>query len=211
MSADLPLLTCFNCNARVEATVRARYEGPYEGDDEMGRGTHWILLQCRGCDGIFLIEQGFQHYGFETSWDESRQLYPQMVSTGLGTGAVPSALRSRMDGARRVFSMGEYEATVMYVRKALEVLSLDLGAPKKPNLSKKLKWLQANGKFDERLYKWADQLRLVGNDGAHDVDRTPSHQDASDALDFLNALVDNVYVLVAKYDAFVSRRESDES
>ncbi|WP_169815385.1 DUF4145 domain-containing protein [Nocardia yamanashiensis] len=83
----------------------------------------------------------------------------------------------------------------------------DQGATKRV-LAENLKELQAQGKIDGLLAQWADLLRVVGNKGAHLTGEKVSAQDAQDALDFAEALLDHIYVLRARFDAFKARRHT---
>jgi hypothetical protein len=66
--------------------------------------------------------------------------------------------------------------------------------------------------IDERLLEWADGLRVLGNVGAHFTDRAGvSKQDASDALELIEAMLDYVYVFSAKFEQFKARRDKKTS
>lgn len=68
--------------------------------------------------------------------------------------------------------------------------------------------MQEKGIVEKRLYEWADALRLVGNEAAHDVERPVSSEDATDTLDFTRALIEYVYAYQEKFTAFRKRRET---
>ena len=71
--------------------------------------------------------------------------------------------------------------------------------------------MKAEGKIDERLYDWADMLRLVGNEAAHDIHVEVSKDDAGDILDFTNAIVDYIFSFNDKFLEFKNRRQQNES
>lgn len=94
------------------------------------------------------------------------------------------------------------------VRRTLEGTCADQGSTKRTLVSN-LKDLQAQGKIDGFLAEWADLLRIVGNEGAHfSFSDSVTAQDAEDALDFAEALLDHLYVLRARFDDFKGRREA---
>lgn len=51
-----------------------------------------------------------------------------------------------------------------------------------------------------------DELRFIGNLGAHPTDDVVSPLDAREALDFLVAIVETIYVFRPKFQAMKARR-----
>ena len=52
------------------------------------------------------------------------------------------------------------------------------------------------------------RLRVLGNVGAHFTDQVVTRQDASDALDLIEAMLDYVYVFSAKFEQFKARHDA---
>jgi hypothetical protein len=90
-------------------------------------------------------------------------------------------------------------------RRALEAICKDKGTTKR-TLAENLKELQQKGTIDARLYEWADALRLVGNDAAHNVDEFMGKEDAKDGIDFTRAIVEYVYTFADAFERFQARR-----
>jgi hypothetical protein len=63
--------------------------------------------------------------------------------------------------------------------------------------------------IEESFFKWAEQLRIMGNDGAHKHDVFIMEQDAKDAIDFLESLILYIFNLALKYDSLINRRNSN--
>jgi len=77
---------------------------------------------------------------------------------------------------------------------------------KKGALATRLQKLKDSGLIEERLYKWAEQLRLVGNDAAHEFDLQISKEDALDSLEFVEAILLYVFELDQRFQKFRARR-----
>lgn len=90
--------------------------------------------------------------------------------------------------AARSFQVGLYEPCVIMCRKCIEGLCQELGATK-GNLKQRIGNLQKNGHIDQKLLTWADELRLIGNDAAHDLDIVIERVDAQNALEFVEAIL----------------------
>lgn len=72
----------------------------------------------------------------------------------------------------------------------------------------RLRRLRDAGVVEARLCDWADELRMVGNDAAHDLSLTVSKEDARDCLDFVDAILIYVFTLDRKFQEFKSRRHA---
>jgi hypothetical protein len=93
------------------------------------------------------------------------------------------------------------------VRRAIEGICANLGAKHKTP-HRALQELVQRDVIDPRLLEWADGLRLLGNVGAHFTDRAVTKQDASDALDLIEAMLDYVYVFSTRFEQFKARRDA---
>lgn len=92
----------------------------------------------------------------------------------------------------------------MLTRKAIEGICADQGFT--GNLSRSLKAMLDRGSIDARLWSWSDLLRRVGNEGAHDLDKAVTFDDAEDALWFARELIHQTYVVQPRFEAFSRRR-----
>jgi hypothetical protein len=122
---------------------------------------------------------------------------------------IPQDLRDEWQEAQKCFAAKAYKATAVMVRRTLEGTCADQGVDK-GSLANRLQKLKAEGRIDGLLAEWADLLRVVGNAGAHFSDESVSRQDAEDALEFSEALLDHVYVLRSRFEEFKSRRQTEE-
>jgi hypothetical protein len=93
------------------------------------------------------------------------------------------------------------------VRRAIEGFCAENGA-KNRNLRSSLQDLVGRDVIDQRLLEWADRLRILGNVGAHFSESVVTQQDASDALDLVEAMLDYVYVFAVKFQQFQARRDA---
>lgn len=91
------------------------------------------------------------------------------------------------------------------VRRTLEAVCIDKGATT-GSLHAKLNDLKSKGIIEGKLTDWSHDLRALGNEAAHDTTIFISAADAQDALELAEALLNYVYVLNAKYNAFKARR-----
>jgi hypothetical protein len=90
-------------------------------------------------------------------------------------------------------------------RKTLEGLCAEHNVTGK-NLVQALRELKEQNIIEQRLYEWADALRISGNEAAHDVSVTVTAEDARDILEFTNALLEYVFTFRDKFEAFKERQ-----
>jgi Domain of unknown function (DUF4145) len=198
---------CPHCDQPASSEVRgvAVWNGRNDDGDPVDLPTEWALVQCNRCalPSVQIREDVGGPGGFDD--DEPGIYYP---SPHRISPSVPDALRREWAEARTCFNSKAYTACLVMVRRTLEGTCRDQGVSKR-TLHRSLEELKAQGLMDGMLAEWADALRLAGNRGAHFTGETVSREDAEDALDFAEALLDHIYVLRQRFADF-QRRMAEE-
>jgi len=189
------LVECNGCGAVVDAQELSNYE--YNNPEE-GPPGRYTFLKCPRCSNPFLVVQ--EDYG--DGLDDPYRLYPE-PDRRLDS-AIPGPIRVAYQEARACFKAKAFTATAIMCRKTLEGLCSEHGI-KKPNLAGALKELRDQGIIENRLFEWAEALRLFGNEAAHGVNVTIGPNDAQDLLDFTIALLEYVYTFRIRFDKFMLR------
>jgi Domain of unknown function (DUF4145) len=175
--------------------------GKITGEDEHGL-FELSLIRCEFCDFPMLVRQdeASEAVPFEV-WPTSRRALHE---------GIPQKIRYGVTEAQKCFESGAFLATAVMVRRAIEGFCADHGANQR-TLHRSLQELVQRDVIDARLLEWADGLRVLGNVGAHFTDETVTKQDARDALDLIEAILDYVYVFSAKFEQFKVRRDAPGS
>ncbi|WP_328533683.1 DUF4145 domain-containing protein [Micromonospora zamorensis] len=118
---------------------------------------------------------------------------------------MPQALREEHNEAKKCFDAKAYTAAAVMVGRTLEGVCAENGI-KERALIASLRRMKEGNLIDERLYQWADELRVLRNEGAHYTGSQVSREDAADALALSEAMLDYMYVLTAKFQEFRERR-----
>ncbi|MFB6615799.1 DUF4145 domain-containing protein [Streptomyces sp. NPDC056367] len=150
-------LMCPHCEKPVLATVKSEAVG----GGETAPPYLLELVQCGTCHDPFLMVE--EDYG--QGWDGDPGVLWPAQKRPLSIH-VPEALRREHEEALKCFKIKAYTATAVMVRRTLEGVCSDQGVSRKP-LVKMLEQLKDEGKLDGRLLEWAQELRVLGNDGAH--------------------------------------------
>ncbi|MEO6502200.1 MAG: DUF4145 domain-containing protein [Jatrophihabitantaceae bacterium] len=163
--------------------------------------VEYAFLQCSECRGPLV--QWREDFGGGFDLDDATFKYPPPRRL---SPQIPRALRTEFDEARKCFDAKAYSAAVVMVRRTLEGTCVNQGIAKGGNLATNLRALQDQGKIDGLLAEWANMLRVVGNAGAHFTGNSVSREDAQDAMDFAEALLDHLFVLRRRFEAFKARQ-----
>jgi hypothetical protein len=118
---------------------------------------------------------------------------------------VPESLRREFDEAQTCLRANAYEAAAVMVGRVLEGVCKENDVNER-TLERGLKKLQEAGLIDSTLAQWANELRVLRNQGAHYTGKPVPRDDADDAVAFAEALLDHVYVLRKRFDEFARRR-----
>ncbi len=208
---------CYNCGFAVETSAVSTYctdpaplpnqivcdesEIDYEHEE-------YSLRKCPKCESPFLHKYTYlDHHEAGTFRQDIEQLFPTQSEQLLSIGPTPTKVSKPYQKAKECFDKNLFEPSIIMCRKSLEAICLDLGAKGK-SLSHKIESLHNAKKIDEKLYNWASELRLIGNDAAHEFNVTIRRNDARDAIIFLNALLLYIYTLDKKFETFKKRRRA---
>lgn len=212
---------CSECNFQVASEVvytHFRSEpqfgtviiDPMDALDTPHAVTEYTMSKCSKCDEIFLTTAEFYELPGQAYVPQSERttLYP--TTSRLDISVLPESIRKSYVSSTGAYKAGLYGPCVIMCRKSVEGLCFENGATS-GNLKKRIDHLRSSGHIDAKLHTWATSLRLVGNDAAHDLEVEITKQDASDSLEFLDALLLYCYVLDKKYSEFCARRTSDNT
>jgi len=194
------LVECDSCNALVEVEIVGSYtnENPHDFIDS----TKYSLCKCSHCLSPMLIEQEFEWVNETFEWGKANKIYP--ANQFHLNPAIPAALQKALTECIQCYKAGAHTATAIMCRRTLEGFCLLKGIKGK-SLDKSIKQMKEQGMINDQLFEWANQLRLVGNEAAHNIDANFSSLDAKDMMDFTIAILDFTYSFQEKFDQFKSR------
>ena len=206
---------CNRCNLQTTARVVATHVKTSPINEQVALTdpldtpyytTEYAIALCCKCEMVFLVESEFYEIPGEVCAPQGLSvLYPS--DRNVSTDSMPETASRVYADAARSYQVGLYEPCVIMCRKCIEALCQELGA-KKGNLKERLAKLQKSGHIDQKLLTWADELRLIGNDAAHDLEITIEQVDALNALEFVEAILMYAFSLTRKFEEFKKRRAS---
>lgn len=195
---------CPSCNSIVETGILFSYAYDVNYIDELQyEGVGISLSKCLKCNQPFLTQEDFHHIEEHSVGSDAIQLYP--FTDNIALKNAPEIVIRPYKEALKCYRAQAYEPCVMMCRKGIEAICVDKGE-NKGDLYSRLKKLRDKKNLEETFYTWANELRLIGNDGAHSHDIIITQQDAKDSLDFFDALITYLYHLVDNYNKLRARR-----
>ncbi len=140
----------------------------------------------------------------EGDHSEPEQLYPEPPDRERKD--LPPLVSESYREARVCAHTGAHIATAVMVRRTLEAVTRAFD-PAAKTLHAGLRAMREQGVISDELFTWGEHLRFLGNIGAHPREgEAVSDQDAADAMQFLEAIVETIYVLRPKFAAMMARR-----
>jgi hypothetical protein len=101
---------------------------------------------------------------------------------------------------------GVHIASAVMVRRTLEAVTKSFD-PSAKTLNAGLRAMREQGVISDELFRWGDHLRFLGSVGAQPREgESVSERDALDAMQFLEAIIETIYVLRPKFAEMMARR-----
>lgn len=180
---------------------------PYEVEDLKDKWgqtytLQWLIQECVTCMGLFLKEQLMfrDQDEYPYNWDEYKILYPV---TKTSSDNLPSPVMKAYEAALKVKPIHPGAFAVM-AGKVLEAACNHEKAQGR-NLAQKLDFLSKSGRIPITLVEMAKQVRLLRNLAAHDDEDEVTEEDIPIILEFLEAILEYLYVAPAKIEAVQTR------
>lgn len=193
-------IECPNCVINLEVEILSEYS--YINPDDPIEGTNYTFSKCPRCYTPLLIQQiRVYEYGI-IDWSNPQLLYP--TSEFHINPIIPEKLRESLTECIKCYRGKAYTATTIMCRRTVEGFCLLKGVNEK-TLAKSIEKLKIDGIINEQLFEWANELRLIGNEAAHNIEIEFTTIDSRDILDFTIAILDFTYSFKDKFDKFQKR------
>lgn len=216
-------MQCGHCGKLAAFTIRAEgtqygavldNSGSFDGQDI----TTWRILECEFCKKPTLQEtvtsytmesaDGFS-FGMEPQSSEIIILYPGAKTAKVPLTNLPETIEKKYLAALKVQDI-EPSACAVLVGRTLEAIC-NYEKATGQNLIDKVNNLVKLDRIPPTLAEMAHQLRQLRNIGAHDAKDEITEEDIPTLLDFLEAILEYLYVAPAKIAAVQARLKSRNS
>ena len=201
------VMQCDHCGSRATFIIRAEYTDFRDADDNdrytEKAFTTWYIMQCQSCSRPTFAESSKIVNGDLNKiivGPYTAILYPA-ERTPLAN--LPEAIEKKYEEALRVRNSSPSSCAVL-VRKTLEAVCKHENAQGRV-LADKLKDLANSGRIPQTLADVALHLKQLGNLGAHFDEDEVTQDDVLIILDFVELLLEYLYVAPTKIEAVRKR------
>ena len=203
------LVHCDKCEATVSAEVLAEHEVTYFDEDvRLDLPDNCVsLVACSSCHRALVareVWEGEDDSGISI-WSKPIRVWPRPERES--TSMFPDIVRASLEEAQRCHRAAAYTASAVMCGRALEGVCVHFDT-KDRNLNKGLKELLDRQLIDQRLFEWSEELRKHRNLAAHASGEKVSREDATDLLDFVNAICEYVFILTPKFHSYMERKST---
>lgn len=188
-----------------QSTVQIEEKGSFVSHNEYDPldSVKYLLCKCSQCESPILLKQQLIWSGREeTEWGKTSKIFP--LNQFHINPIIPEVLQITLMESIKCYKSESFTATAIMCRRTIEGFC-ELRNAAENSLDKSIKKLRDTGQINEQLYDWANQLRLVGNEAAHNINAVFSDIDAKDILDFTIAILDFTYSFKEKFEKFKER------
>jgi Domain of unknown function (DUF4145) len=196
------VMQCGHCGKRSAFNVRGectRTSDPHI-IDLVYNLTVWHTLQCLTCLQPTLRQTNYIVDDALMSAPDTKVLYP---TTGTRLNNLPDTIKRRYMSALKVRDI-DPNAYAVLVGRTLEAVCKHEKALGK-TLAEKLSNLVDADRIPRPLAEMAQQLRQIRNLGAHDTEDEVTENDVPIILDFIEAILEYLYIAPAKITAVQER------
>ncbi len=208
------ILQCSHCGNIANLNILAKYSKNFQDPNDLPE-LEYRILSCPKCrkvvfdrsiyDYVPLFPNGVivNHPDYEVDKVEYETLYPK---TRLKPDSLPTPIRKEYASIQKIRFIDTNACAVLIGRTLEAVCILQQG--KSPNLAEMIANLAKSGKIPGTLAQMADQLRIVRNYGAHFSEIEISNEEIALAIDFLDAILEYLYVAPAQVQTLKERLEA---
>jgi uncharacterized protein YbaR (Trm112 family) len=140
----------------------------------------WGILVCNACGKPLLHKINFG------------DTYPTALPDPVDH-RIPLPMFNALSEAKACFSVNAFQASATMSRLAIQRACRDRGAAENP-LHKQIKELFESQKITRDIMDWAESVRFIGNDGAHEQNDAVDRQDAESALYLAESFLTMLYI-----------------
>lgn len=188
---------CAHCG--IDARMFIVCEGEHTLTDNGSDGDVWFtdfyqLLLCPSCNSINVIKTSYDSETSPIDWVGNYDVVVEYLFPSIKSGNFKNLPRRVEKSYARAIKLKKLEpmASVIFSRKSLEAICDDQKATGR-NLKDKIDNLAQKGAIPTLLKDAAHSVRVLGNEGAHELDAEVSVDDAETLLALCDAIIGYVY------------------
>lgn len=188
---------CSHCEDSTTFVIDKVHTLPDEGPPE-----EYTFAHCEVCNYPAIFFREDMGDGFDQ--DAYYRMFPSQ-DRHIGY-FLPPVIRDSYEEAVQCEKSKTAIAALTMVGRTLEAICKEFD-PNTKSIYDGLKSLQSKGIISQELLDWANALRALRNTAAHATTMKIEMQDATDSLDFLQAILEILFELRPRFEKFQKRKK----
>ncbi|WP_425147384.1 DUF4145 domain-containing protein [Deinococcus sp.] len=175
---------CPHCHIHTSITPVFTIDGS-QADIRDRFNMPWSVGSCNNCFGLVLVGNA------------GGTIWPQPLPSDTPK-EIPQDIRGNLIEAKMCASISAWRASGTMCRRAIQMASLERGAPLNKTLVEQIKFIKDAGIITNDIHEWATIVRWVGNGGAHPGGVEAGKENAEVMLELTEQFLYVLYVAPAK-------------
>lgn len=201
------VLHCFYCGNKTKMDMVGMHVYHWEVDDGSYRGyDKYRMFSCPVCGKVTF----HLAYWEEGMYDRDNQMFEEesivFPVNSMDSKAMPPKIKDTFEAALKTRNINN-DICLIALRKTLELICIDKGALKW-GLKDKIEELAQNGILPEPLKEASSLAKILGDSAAHDKGLDVNNQDINSMIDFVEYIIEYLYILPFKLTRFKKRLKS---
>lgn len=216
-SKSQKVLKCYHCGNEtlMNKTGESRWSSRDEQNDDFDFSFLYEMFTCPVCHKVTLLEtygdESMQRYDYrgEVEWyKEEKILFP---INSLDSNAIPKPIKAAFEATIKSRNI-DTNVCLMSLRRTLELILVDKGATKW-GLKDKIEEIASKGILPETLKEASSLAKKLGDSAAHgkEIDIEADSHDVNSLIEFVEYIIEYLYVLPYKMDRFKKRMNEAEN
>lgn len=209
----MPIIDCYCplCKHRTHHEVLGEGKN-VSPDEDYYYGSYYRVVECCGCDTVSFDREVIEEGNVEYNQDGYEEIVPVHTSypvkeysiEPLVSWEIPSLINCAYKESVDALNNESYLLASIGFRATIEALCLENGI-NSGNLADKIDTLRKKGIITDADCKRLHEVRFMGNDSAHQMEK-PDRQHLMTVLDVINNILNSLYIIEKKFkDVFEYR------
>lgn len=211
--AEQKVIKCYHCGNDTLMNKVGEHKWGSRHEDDFDFTYNYRMLACPICNKVTLLET----YGDETmirgdyrgqaEWfTEDEIIFPV---NSLDNNAMPANIKKAFESALKVRNIDNNNC-LMALRRTIELIMIDKGATKW-GLKDKIEEIAQKGILPESLKEASSFTKKLGDSAAHDKEIEVDTTDVNSMVEFVEYIIEYLYVLPYKIDLYKRKIESQDA
>lgn len=208
MAKEQKIIQCLYCGNKTLMDMVGQYRNSWDEDTGYYGYFLYKMFACPVCGKVTFYQTYWDCA--QTNYDGSDAVDEEILYpiNSIDSNAMPPKIKDAFESALKIRNI-DSAVCLMALRRTLELICIDKGAVKW-GLKDKIEELAEKGILPETLKEASSFTKILGDSATHDKGLDINIQDINSMIDFVEYIIEYLYVLPYKLERYKKRLESLE-